>query len=689
MRIAILGGGVGSMTAAYWLTNRLPDDTVPDHDITVYQLGWRLGGKGASGRNADAGQRIEEHGLHIWMGFYANAFRMMRAVYAELDRPPGTPLATWKDAFKPQTVISMMEKGPDNQWLRDEWIVATPILPGEPGDQTGFGQPCAYHHNIIDWVKARVEAFLDGREHHGSRHPHHPQHILHLQALHAALHAAKEHAGPPHERGKREGPPREHHHLLLQLAMEGIQKLIGLGFDISGTCVEFRRVLMLADLGVATVIGMLKDLCGKPWDAIDDEEWRAWLIRHGLHQPAEWCSVVRAMYDIVFAYRGGEADPANADLAAGTTTCAMVRIYFDYYDAIFMKMQGGMGDTIFAPIYEVLKKRGVKFKFFHRLHDVVPSEDGSAIEALKIGVQARIEGDGEYQPLVDVKGLPSWPSRPVYEQLVDGGNMRAANIDFEDYESPDVDEFELRRGRDFDHVVFGLSVGAIPHVCAGLLRQKEQWRQMVDKVKVVRTQAAQLWFDRNVADLGWTSALNGRCFGERAVFGTFVEPMDTWADMSQLLPLEEWQVPVKNVAYFCGPMRDSDPVSTDVPRELMRDLLENDMFLAWTYAAKQGRFRYDWLCVNLCVNQPGQTFSDEERFRAQYFRVNTQPTETYVLSVSGSTKYRLDPADNGYENLSLAGDWVYNGFAIGCVESGVLGAMKGVQRLCPGMEIVE
>ena len=86
MKIAILGSGVGAMTAAYWLTNPASDGTRPDHEITVYQLGWRAGGKGASGRNPDFGNRIEEHGLHMWMGFYANAFRMIRAVYEELGR---------------------------------------------------------------------------------------------------------------------------------------------------------------------------------------------------------------------------------------------------------------------------------------------------------------------------------------------------------------------------------------------------------------------------------------------------------------------------------------------------------------------------------------------------------------------------------------------------------------------------
>ena len=66
-KIAILGGGAGSLAAAHFLS--AAPDWRERYEITVYQQGWRLGGKGASGRNAQLGQRIEEHGLHIWFGF--------------------------------------------------------------------------------------------------------------------------------------------------------------------------------------------------------------------------------------------------------------------------------------------------------------------------------------------------------------------------------------------------------------------------------------------------------------------------------------------------------------------------------------------------------------------------------------------------------------------------------------------
>ena len=51
-RIAILGGGVGALCAAVALSEIDPKGE--KYEITLYQLGWRLGGKCASGRNAAA-----------------------------------------------------------------------------------------------------------------------------------------------------------------------------------------------------------------------------------------------------------------------------------------------------------------------------------------------------------------------------------------------------------------------------------------------------------------------------------------------------------------------------------------------------------------------------------------------------------------------------------------------------------
>ena len=113
-KVAVLGGEVSAMTAAFELTST--QELRDKYDVTVYQMGWRLGGKGASGRNAEYGERIEEHGLHIWFGFYENAFQAMDRLYREMGRSPNQPLATWRDAFKPTDDIVLFDQ------YKDQWI---------------------------------------------------------------------------------------------------------------------------------------------------------------------------------------------------------------------------------------------------------------------------------------------------------------------------------------------------------------------------------------------------------------------------------------------------------------------------------------------------------------------------------------------------------------------------------------
>ena len=43
-RVAVLGGGVGGITAAFELT--ATPELRERFDVTIYQLGWRIGGKG-------------------------------------------------------------------------------------------------------------------------------------------------------------------------------------------------------------------------------------------------------------------------------------------------------------------------------------------------------------------------------------------------------------------------------------------------------------------------------------------------------------------------------------------------------------------------------------------------------------------------------------------------------------------
>ena len=67
IKVAIVGGGCAAMATAFELSGA---EHAGRYEITVYQQGWRLGGKGASGRGP-AG-RIEEHGLHLFLAYVNN-----------------------------------------------------------------------------------------------------------------------------------------------------------------------------------------------------------------------------------------------------------------------------------------------------------------------------------------------------------------------------------------------------------------------------------------------------------------------------------------------------------------------------------------------------------------------------------------------------------------------------------------
>ena len=114
-------------------------------------------------------------------------------------------------------------------------------------------------------------------------------------------------------------------------------------------------------------------------------------------------------------------------MEAGTSLNGYVQFYFCFDEGVpFFKQQGGLGDVIFAPIYEVLRKRGVNFKFFHKVEELnLDTKDPRLVDQIRITKQVDLVHD-EYHPLIDVKGLPSWPNKPKYEQIIEEPGASAA-----------------------------------------------------------------------------------------------------------------------------------------------------------------------------------------------------------------------------------------------------------------------
>ena len=103
--------------------------------------------------------------------------------------------------------------------------------------------------------------------------------------------------------------------------------------------------------------------------------------------------VVRSVYYSSFLQGGdttipeGATFPPAAKYEAGTVLRGIIRGLFTYRGALTYRFAAGTGDSCYAPMYQVLKRRGVKFKFFHRVEELRP---GVGLAALIIASRSRV-----------------------------------------------------------------------------------------------------------------------------------------------------------------------------------------------------------------------------------------------------------------------------------------------------------
>lgn len=715
IHVAILGGGCAALTTAFELTR---PEQHGRYAVTVYQMGFRLGGKGASGRRPDG--RIEEHGLHLWMGFYENAFRLMRECYAELDRDPAeVPIATFQDAFQPAPWVAVADRLGDGSWV--PWLAHFPPGRGQPGDGLHKDNPFTVRGYLTQAASLLWELLRSvpaGESATGAAGAEPPRTVAAVIDAVAGLLRCGPVLGVA---ALCEGSAllRTAFELLLPLDVTGTGLLVSL-VDTLARATRRRldallesdhavaRVWQVIDLILAILRGSLVyglALDPRGFDAIDDFDWRDWLRENGAAPVSLDSGFVRGIYDLAFAYEDG--DPARPRLAASVALRGALRMFFTYRGSLFYRMTAGMGDIVFAPLYQVLKRRGVRFEFFHRLREIELSPEGADephVAALHFDVQARVKKGAEYQPLIEVHGLPCWPAEADHAQLVDGARLRREGREFESpWETRTASERVLRVGSDFDLVVLGLGVGAVPMVSRQLIARSPKWRAMAQHSRSVATQALQLWLREDAAGLGWPHPpinLSG-----------FAEPFDTWADMSHLLPMElgkqaAAQSRIKSIAYFCSPLPDPTPSTGVSPtgelppqrcsetfqaeqRAVVRQnavrFLNHEVGALWPKAVRRGGgFRWELLVAPMAgkgADSKGKG-AGPARLDSQYLTANVRPSERYALSLPGAQKFRLSPLDRSFDNLTVAGDWTESGLNTGCVESAVMSGLLAAHALC-------
>lgn len=671
-KVAILGGGMAGLTAAWQLSDPALGGA---YEVTVYQRGWRLGGKAASSRGPNG--RIEEHGLHVWLGYYDNAFALLREVYEQLDRSrtdPGCPIATWRDALIPSCRVGVEDRFGED-W--SHWIAEFGRNDLEPGRAQAGAAPA-----MTTFFERGLRLLLQFAESVRPLSSSGPPAAITLSASPA----------PPAPAGPALGDiaayvrqveiaatvgaieslrllqaslPRR-----LPLAAGAIERLGAIREELEtalASTADGRRSWQLADMLIACMQGALRDGLLTPtadFGRIDHLDFRAWLAANGARRETLDSALVRGLYDLVFAYE--EGDVGRPRFAAGLGLFLATKLFFDYKGAIFWKLAAGMGDVVFAPLHEALRARGVHVEYFHRVDALHLDEAGTAIGAISLGRQAQLAaGVARYEPLVRVKGLPCFPARPLRGQL-----RGAVGDDLEHVWAARGTEQQvtLTAGEHFDDVVLATSLGMVPHVCGELLRDDARWRALVRDVATVPTQALQVWLRPDEAQLGWAHP--------GATVSGYVTPFDTYASMTHTLAREDWPAQradaPRAVAYFCSVLAkdaEHDPVAAHAQvRDNAFAFLDGDAGTFWPAATTpEGRLRWELLAGG--------------GLEAQYWRANVDPSDQYVQSLPGSGRSRLRADRSGYANLFLAGDWIDCGLNAGCVEAAVLAGIQAANAV--------
>lgn len=686
VRVAIIGGGCSGLTAAWELSKQ------PGYQISIFEKSWRLGGKGASGRD-DTGH-ICEHGLHVWLGFYENAFRMMRECYAVVkDRKwgpkakKGSRLAhgSMEEAFFPEPHIGVaipeFLKG-DTLDLRRTWNIWSSHLPpakgvpGEPLDAESNPFTVAnYIMRCLELLKALMVSTIGPADSPTPGEPRpegrstfdeaieldfsfdparSPRQLVEwvarimrggLLTTAAGLLQAVTTAEMLLQRLDRATEAGDSILTLLEAVAAQSRKLLR---DAVAVDPKLRLKTEIIDIVLTIVVGLYRNRVmfdRQGLDVINGLDYREWLLQNGATKTSLDSSFLTGIYDLTFAYRNG--DRRRPQLAAGVALRGALRMFFTYRGAMFWRMRTGMGDAVFAPLYKVLHERKVKFHFQHSLTDM-----GFLFGANNQRHVTRLTFDAPATPIGDDQVLDHfgcWPAAPP-----PAGEKK---------------EVILEAGHEdgFDAVILATGVDDVREILENsgdFFKHVPAWKTMCRETKTVATQAAQVWLRSDLDELGWHRG--------PGIFTAFEAPFETWADMTQTKASEKaWRAtkdrPVvadtdraRTIAYFCAVLPEREVKANSDKRALVNAsltrLLRRKIKPIWPKTAAQDN---------------GAEFFEIKR----YVQANWEGSDRYTLSLPGSIKYRISPLDPSVANMAVAGDWTATGLDAGCVEAAVMSGM--------------
>lgn len=736
VRVAIVGGGCAGMAAAWQLQQlnrqRAADPAAPRYAIEVYESSWRLGGKGASVR--DAHGRIVEHGLHVWLGFYENAFRLMREVYARAAEQGLGPAAAaavdrlvfgrFDDAFSPEPHIGVASRRSDGDW--QVWSGLLPPMKGQPGEPLdadsnpftwwGYGaRALALVKALLQstWAPANDTAAAARGQGRGrsaldeaveldfSYDPLESpalwvERLTQLGRVGALSGVAGLLQGVTMlEAWLRESNPAPQLAPRVFRLAEALARQARLQLaELAGVDETLRRKTGIVDLVLTIVVGLLRDrvvFSRQGLDKIDHIDYREWLTSHGATRAATESPLVTGIYDLVFAYRDGRHDrPA---LSAAQAVRGALRMFFTYRGSMFWRMNAGMGDVVFAPLFQVLQRDGVRFHFRHTLQRIGFDDERAPrrVQTLRFaaaGSAADLEAaPGGRWPL-DASGC--WLDEPASPFAA---AERARSL-------------TLRAGQHFDAVVLALGIDPFVRACgetadrhapprSAFFQALPAWDRMRRQVATVATRSAQVWLDQDLEQLGWDRGpVIVAALGALRP-NTDARGWETWADMSPLLAAERAHRAARgadgvaaagrarSLAYFCSVMPD-DSAAASHQRALadLKALLAHRLQPLWPAAWGHGAGG----AIAHLVSADGQAVG-ADRLDEQVLVLNREGSERYTQALPGSGTARISPLDPTLDNATIAGDWTDAGFNGGCVETAVMSGLLAAHAISGAIDL--
>lgn len=665
-RVTILGGGPSGLATAFALSEPHLRD---QFEVTIYQMGWRAGGLCHSGRVAPE-YWVDQNGTHYLFGCYYDALYLLRQAYEELQRQGDQGFGTFREQLigRPLVVMKQFFAG---EWTN--WTVEFPVNDDEIGADRPPLTPLALFRQGVRLVLAGLtDGSLLARVLASA-------HLTELQKaeVEAVMETADAAARKALEAldsdfGEGSGPIGSIARNLLALCVEGLRDALSLVLvPISTVNVDVLRIWTFLDIGTTIIIGMLREdaLGAEMIERLDHYDFRAFLQAHGAHPDSVQSPPVAVWYDAMASFDRGDLKRPNC--AAGPTLACLFQMVLAYEQYQSFQLLEEVGDSVIGPITQALRYRGVRFKYFHRIWDVVPGDGCVKQVVMERQAQLKSGDDTTYDPFIaPVNNRKVWPDSPRMEQIATTfGNDPADLTNFYcPRKGPDV---VLEQGQDYDLLICALSGPTLKWYTDKLKTGSQRWAGLLSNLQGVETQGLRLWFKPTLTEMGWPT--------DPPVLSAYTLPYATWEDPTPVLKGESWppdDAP-QTVCHLFGPL--AFPEEWPAPW----DAAAGQAYLARQQARAEAEGT-EWLRTQVHALWPNVTLPEDGRAidpktcaqpkalsTPWQIKANSGPGEAYLQLVPGTWKYRFKPSDTDYPGFFAVGDWTRTTFPCGSIEAAV------------------